>query len=46
MQEVVNLVHNKVVVEIDEEHVDAGRACLERCVLDSMAEVLGSDAPV
>jgi DNA polymerase I-like protein with 3'-5' exonuclease and polymerase domains len=40
------MVHDEIVVEIDEEHVGVGRAWLERCMLDGMAEVLGPDAPV
>ena len=43
---VVNLVHDEVVVEIDAEYADAGKAWLERCMLDGMAEVLSPDAPV
>jgi hypothetical protein len=43
---VVNLVHDEVVVETDAKEVEAGKAWVERCMLDGMAEVLGPDAPV
>jgi DNA polymerase I len=43
---VVNLVHDEIVVEIGEEHAEAGRAWLERCMIDGMAEVAGPDVPV
>jgi DNA polymerase I-like protein with 3'-5' exonuclease and polymerase domains len=43
---IVNLVHDEIVVEIDEDAVEAGKGWLERCMLDGMAEVLGPDAPV
>lgn len=42
---VVNLVHDEIVVEIDEEHAEAGRAWLERCMIGGMAEVAGPDVP-
>jgi DNA polymerase-1 len=42
---IVNLVHDEIVVEIDEEHAVAGMAWLERCMRDGMAEVIGSEAP-
>jgi DNA polymerase I len=41
----VNLIHDEVVVEADEEHVEAGRAWLERCMIDGMAEVAGAEVP-
>jgi DNA polymerase I len=43
---VVNLVHDEIVVEIDEEHVEAGKIWLERCMIDGMAEVAGPAVPV
>ena len=43
---VVNLVHDEVVLEIDEEHVEAGKAWLERCMIDGMREMAGSAIPV
>jgi DNA polymerase-1 len=43
---VVNLVHDEILVEIGEEHAEAGRAWLERCMIDGMAEVAGPDVPV
>jgi DNA polymerase I len=43
---VVNLVHDEIVVELDEEHAEAGKAWLERCMIDGMAKVVGSDVPV
>ncbi len=43
---VVNLVHDLVVDEIDDEEVEAGKGWVERCMLDGMAEVLGPNAPV
>ena len=42
---VVNLVHDEIVVEIDEEYAKAGRAWLERCMIGGMAEVAGPDVP-
>jgi DNA polymerase-1 len=42
----VNLVHDEMVVEIDEEHAEAGKAWLERCMKDGMAAVMGPDGPV
>jgi DNA polymerase-1 len=42
---VVNLVHDEIVVEIDEEHVEAGKVWLERCMIDGMAEVAGPAVP-
>ena len=39
-------VHDEIVVEIDAEEVEAGKAWVERCILDGMAEVLGPAAPV
>jgi DNA polymerase-1 len=42
----VNLVHDEIVVEIDEEHVEAGKIWLERCMIDGMAEVAGPAVPV
>jgi DNA polymerase I len=42
---VVNLVHDEVVLEIDEEHAEAGKAWLERCMIDGMAEVAGAGVP-
>jgi DNA polymerase I len=42
---VVNLVHDEIVVEIDEEHAEAGRTWLEQCMIDGMAEVAGPDVP-
>ncbi len=44
--EVVNMVHDEMVVEIDAEHVDAGKAWLERYMLDGMRQVLKPGAPV
>ena len=38
---VVNLVHDEIVVEIDEAHAEAGKAWLEQCMLDGMAFVVG-----
>ena len=38
--------HDEIVVEIGEEHAEAGRAWLERCMIDGMAEVAGPDVPV
>jgi len=43
---VVNLVHDEVVVEIDENAVETGKKWLEGAMLEGMAEVLGPDAPV
>ena len=43
---VVNLVHDEVVMEIDPEHVDAGKRWLEENMLEGMKEVLGSEVPV
>ena len=43
---VVNLVHDEVVVEIDANKAEEGKAWVERCMIDGMAEVLGPDAPV
>jgi DNA polymerase-1 len=43
---VVNLVHDEIVVEIDEEHAEAGRAWLEQCMIDGIAEVADPDVPV
>jgi DNA polymerase I-like protein with 3'-5' exonuclease and polymerase domains len=43
---VVNLVHDEIVVEIGEEHAEAGRSWLERCMIAGMAEVAGPDVPV
>jgi DNA polymerase I-like protein with 3'-5' exonuclease and polymerase domains len=42
---VVNLVHDEIVVEIDENYAALGRAWLERCMVDGMAEVAGPDVP-
>jgi DNA polymerase I len=42
---VVNLVHDEIVVEIDEEHAEAGRVWLEQCMIGGMAEVAGPDVP-
>jgi DNA polymerase-1 len=41
----VNLVHDEIVLEIDEEHAEVGKVWLERCMLDGMAEVAGVDVP-
>jgi len=41
----VNLVHDEIVVEIDEEHVEAGKVWLERCMIDGMAEAAGPAVP-
>src|SRR5215207_7969741 len=41
----VNLVHDEIVLEIDEEHAEVGKVWLERCMLDGMAEVAGADVP-
>jgi DNA polymerase-1 len=43
---VVNLVHDEVVIEIDADKAEAAKGWWERCMLDGMADVLGSDAPV
>jgi DNA polymerase I len=43
---VVNLVHDEIIVEIDEEHVEAGKIWLERCMIDGMAQVAGPAVPV
>ena len=43
---VVNLVHDEVVVEVDAEHVEAGRSWLRFAMIDGMREVLGLDTPV
>ena len=43
---VVNLVHDEIVVEIDEEYVEAGKIWLERCMIDGMAQVAGPAVPV
>jgi DNA polymerase-1 len=43
---VVNLVHDEVVVEIDEEHAEDGKAWLEVCMIDGMCEMAGADIPV
>jgi DNA polymerase I-like protein with 3'-5' exonuclease and polymerase domains len=42
---VVNLVHDEIVVEIDEEHVGAGKVWLEQCMIEGMAEVAGPAVP-
>jgi DNA polymerase I-like protein with 3'-5' exonuclease and polymerase domains len=42
---VVNLVHDEIIVEMDEEHVEAGKVWLERCMVDGMAEVAGPAVP-
>ncbi len=42
----VNLVHDEIVVEIDEEHVEVGKRWLERCMTEGMAEVVGTYVPV
>jgi DNA polymerase I-like protein with 3'-5' exonuclease and polymerase domains len=42
---VVNLIHDEIVIEIDEEHAETGRAWLERCMIDGMVEVAGPDVP-
>jgi DNA polymerase I len=41
----VNLVHDEVILEIDEEHAKVGKGWLERCMLEGMAEVAGADVP-
>ncbi len=38
--------HDEVVLEIDEEHVEAGKKWLERCIIDGTAEMAGTDVPV
>ncbi|MDP9480432.1 MAG: DNA polymerase, partial [Actinomycetota bacterium] len=43
---VVNLVHDEIVMEIDEEHAEAGKAWLESCMVDGMREVVGRGVPV
>lgn len=43
---VVNLVHDEIVLEIDEEHAEAGKAWLERCMVDGMCEMACFDVPV
>ena len=43
---VVNLVHDEIVAEIDEEYAQAGKAWLEQCMIDGMAEVVGPNVPV
>lgn len=42
---VVNLVHDEIVLEIDEEHAETGKAWLERCMVDGMSEMAGADIP-
>src|SRR5215217_786534 len=42
----VNLVHDEVVLEIDSEHVEAGKELVEKYMLEGMREVLGPEAPV
>ena len=42
----VNLIHDEVVLEIDSEHVEFGKAWLEKNMLEGMREVLGSEAPI
>jgi DNA polymerase-1 len=42
----VNLVHDEVVLEIDSEHVEAGKEWVEKNMLEGMREVLSSEAPV
>jgi DNA polymerase I-like protein with 3'-5' exonuclease and polymerase domains len=41
---VVNMVHDELVIEINETDVAAGKAWLEKCMIDGMTEVLGEDA--
>lgn len=43
---VVNLVHDEIVVEIDQGRAEAGKAWLESCMVDGMREVVGHDVPV
>jgi DNA polymerase I-like protein with 3'-5' exonuclease and polymerase domains len=40
------MVHDEVVLEIDSEHVDAGKQWLEENMLEGMKEVLGPEVPV
>jgi hypothetical protein len=43
---VVNLVHDEIVLEIDDKHAEAGKTWLERCMIDGMCEMAGTDIPV
>jgi DNA polymerase I len=43
---VVDLVHDEIVLEIEEEHVEAGKRWLEECMTEGMAEVVGTVVPI
>ena len=43
---VVDLVHDEIVLEIEEEHVEAGERWLEECMTEGMAEVVGTVVPI
>ncbi len=42
----VNLVHDEIVMEINEGHAEAGEEWLEGCMVDGMREVVGRAVPV
>ena len=41
---IVNMVHDELVIEVDEDHVGDATEWLEKCMIDGMAEVLGKGA--
>jgi DNA polymerase-1 len=43
---VVDLVHDEIVLEIEEEHLEAGKRWLEECMTEGMAEVVGTVVPI
>jgi DNA polymerase I-like protein with 3'-5' exonuclease and polymerase domains len=43
---VVELVIVEIVLEIEEEHVEAGKRWLEECMTEGMAEVVGTVVPI